>query len=130
MKPLLEIPSPANYCREDWKCLVCGAPKEELHKLYPSEGLGVQCGTCRFLYELKRPEPGSKKRYVPRPKYNKKWRDVWHRAWLHFKDSTDTEGFMEGFATPSEANNTMNRLDGGGMIARERASSQPPEAKE
>lgn len=119
--------SPADYCREDWHCLICGAPKEKLYRPYRYNPEAVRCRGCYFSYKLQIPTHGSGKRYVPKPKYNKRMRDVWYRAHLHFKDPRDVFQFMSGFSTTAQMNNAMNRLDGGGMIARERASREAKE---
>lgn len=119
--------SPADYCREDWHCLICEAPREMLRKSFAYGGDYVECAKCAFPYHLQIPAEGSKKRYVPKPIQNKRWRDIWYRAFLHFENPRSTWRFMRQFSTAAQANNAMNRLDGGGMIARERASREKNE---
>jgi len=106
-------PLPAERCRLEWKCYACGASAQML-KHIPSGGPHhVYCRVCGMRYELSLPAEGKKTRYAPKPFQSLEGCRVWKRAWLHFQTAPKTLAFMDQHATPAEANNAMNRLDGG-----------------
>ena len=69
--------------------------------------------------------PGSKKRYTPKPAYDANWRRVWRRAWRYYGMSNLVIVFMGEFTSWQDANNAMNRLDGGAL--KTSASQSNPE---
>jgi len=100
-------------CKEEWRCVVCGSTPRALRPLKGGRPQDVQCTSCGISYTLQIPADGKTTRYVPKCHYGVELRRVWVRSWKQTHSARATREWMLQFGTAEDANNAMNRLDGG-----------------